>query len=189
MKPSVDGNSTPFFPKTFQNAAGSFFRRLVIGPGMSVVQSGFVRWRWVSRQSRSEAAGVRVQRSCRGIMSYRELLQQQQQLESAGGSPPSKSLHYGCIRVYPIHCFFATEVWTLITLIKTFKEEGTGVDGASSFAAFIMGFPFDDNVYKAFKARGPGPELSVGLHEQSVTRAEAVRPRLDLRALTNTACF
>lgn len=29
----------PLFPKTFQNAAGSFFHRLVIGPGMSVVES------------------------------------------------------------------------------------------------------------------------------------------------------
>lgn len=44
---------------------------------------------------------------------------------------------------------------------------------------------FDNDVYKALEAPGPGPGLGVGLHQGLVTPAEPVRPRLDLRVLTN----
>lgn len=46
---------------------------------------------------------------------------------------------------------------------------------------------FDNDVYKALEAPGPGPGpgLGLGLHQGLVTRAEPVRPRLDLRVLTN----
>lgn len=42
---------------------------------------------------------------------------------------------------------------------------------------------FDNDVYKALEA--PGPELGVRLHQELVTRAEPVRPRLVLRVLAN----
>lgn len=53
----------------------------------------------------------------------------------------------------------------------------------------LLWVSFDKSVSKALKAWGPGPEFGVGLHQELVTHAELVKPRLDLIVLTDSVCF
>lgn len=81
-------------------------------------------------------------------------------------------------------------------LLKKKKSKEEGAVGKKKVVSMVHGvvlpiqkdlfwISFDNDVYKALEAPGPGPGLGVGLHQGLVTPAEPVRPRLDLRVLTN----